>query len=510
MFWYDQLYGMIFLVIVVIVVSSFVDIVRPEPIVAYNYNAFPNVHPSNLPDGSSASSNDCRQTLTPCDEEGKCSHCGEADFKCTAVEDDGYYQFNNTSVPPGTWCLPKLNREQTCNKNTGTWVWTTDPSCSSGKQCWQCECQYPTLFTESEEGCAFQKACAVTLNGKTEMGTLKDKNGTVWDPGAEHDLPNPLSFDPHTGAPLYTCDCPKGSLVLPNDPYTCHRDKCWDLLGPDVGVVKGVATCKGETCSCNCETGGGVTLPNPSEKAGSCQLKKNLCLNGHYTGAGTMNKKTKDQFAQYEKLIKMFEKSAPAMAAYYKNLLKTLEDAATAHCDCNNYIHKFCYSDYVKKSSKHNEPCADMSNYIGEECVNPCNDNPCGEGQCNIESNKSEFPKGYSCDCSKIKNKRRCDCYHDEDECKDSDKKQLVFGGDTCKGTTNTQCSDCNKGPFWPDGSAIKEYYVDGISPTPRTDCQVAHDYKSCLSQNTDIKIEGNWQYEVCDKKHKHGGCAVM
>jgi hypothetical protein len=356
-----EVYVFIIVVLISIVIFTLYRLVRPELDLPYNFTPFPNVSPKDLPDAQT-SGGSCSRKLTPCDELGKCSTCGEQDYECVNVTDPNRFVINNINVPVGNWCLPKQNPTQSCNEYTGRWTWVTDPdycpAVNDGKnQCWKCLCLYPDLFDGTETGCTTQKACKNTSailsrlsNQDQSKNVLVGVKGSiyenqVWDPtGADTKvlLANPYSVD-DTGKPMFECKCGGNDDVsfakLPNDPYSCHLDACFK----NTSYNHSGAVCDDDNCTCTCGVSGTFIVPKSigGDFSGTCVFETDVCGT-----TGTW-------------------------------------DPSTSKCNCPTGIPEDCTSDHVPGST--GPQCPTPTNPVGKTCVDPCSAQPCqNKGTCTI------------------------------------------------------------------------------------------------------------------------------
>lgn len=375
-------------VILGIILISVYKMVIPEQTVPYNFNPFPNVAPTALPDPS-RQEDKCWDKLTSCDlsKPNQCSSCsgGSMSYTCTEVrKGQAKRHFNGIDVPEGTWCLPNdSNPDPLCNPHTGRWIWTADQAyCEplTGKnQCWKCECLYPDLYAGSEGGCMTQLACKNDSIYLVDSDHNQDNNklvgtacspfpGKVWDPMSTAD-DTVLNYTPYdkdaNGNPFFTCSCNNKAgnnttqffKQLPGDPFTCHVEPCYRSIGssipddplhcisgalaPGSGALAG--SCK-ETCSgCSCTTGYAVS---PSGKY------KNTCVS--------------------------IQGACGAGADF---------DSNTKSCLCgeleNSHPRK-CKSKYtgVNMDDISLPDCKNPQNALGSECYNPCNESNCNGAPC--------------------------------------------------------------------------------------------------------------------------------
>jgi hypothetical protein len=356
----------------------------------FNLQPFPKAQAQNLPDAA-VSLSACTNELQKCTSDFDCLKCDESGkFKCTPVERDGQYEINGIKVPKGQYCLPRTDRAQKCNKFTGKWVWTTASDCppdENGRfstQCWKCVCLYPDLYYDQTD-CSTQIAC-VNASDKTFQSaeTQRRRNrlvgapysefaGQYWDPNAPDSIDsavmdaNPYATD-DKGRPKFYCECDsrdernqKEFLRLPNDPYTCHVDMCYnknqkisttymcrDSKGQVCDPYERPEDCK---CSCNCFMNTAVTRPD-----GTCQVLGGMCLPGRNN------------------------------------------DTLTG-CVCGAFMKRKCRSSAANTSNTALPQCKDADNPFGEECYDQCYPNPCNNGACIYDSSR---PSGQRCDCSGV------------------------------------------------------------------------------------------------------------
>lgn len=371
------------------------DLIYVEKMTTVNNNlqAFPRVQPKDLPDADISMSK-CVTELQSCVFDDDCNTCSEntGKFKCTTVERDGQYEINGIKVQKGNWCLPKVNNDRKCNRYTGKWVWSTSSDCPPDEngvfssQCWKCVCLYPDLFYD-ETDCSTQIACINTSDKTFQTPDQQRKGnrlvgapyspfaGQYWDPTATQEIDsNVLNTNPYAtdaqGRPLFYCNCDardgKGVtefLRLPNDPYTCHVDMCYNV-GQKLSTTYSCTNtetkqpcdpyadprnCK---CSCNCGLNSTVTRPD-----GTCQVVAGVCNPG----------RIKDDYSG---------------------------------CECGVFQKRTCRSNQKNKSNTTLPECKDKENPFGEECVDPCGSMPCGANStCVNDQNEST---GYYCLCSNV------------------------------------------------------------------------------------------------------------
>jgi hypothetical protein len=381
----------IFVIIVIVILAIIIvyQLIGPSinsPI--YNFNAFPDVNPSDLSNIQSGGSF-CTQSIQECDKDGSCTKCGNPEYEC--VQSDGNMVFNNMKVPIGKYCLPKGPLELGCNRYTGRIVWTKEKG-------WQCICAYPDLFTG--DTCETQVAC---INSSSDTPTDQSNNYLVgtedgpyqrdkWDPLVNNlkPLPNPYTYDPINKKPWFQCNCDDGKsdpnnpttgfVNLPGDPYTCHLDPCWKSKNYQ---LPGAIPVPGGGYKCDCSANNGIVVTDPeSDFNGLCLAKEDLC------------------------------KVSSGPTGNYDETTKT--------CNCGILHSRACTSNYVKRTSKNtNNPCTndsdcmgsgstcdtktgwctclDENNKIGQECVNPCDPNPCNGRGCTPKLSQSPY---FNCDCN--------------------------------------------------------------------------------------------------------------
>ena len=237
-----HIFALIFIILITILTVMFFELVKPDNIKReFNYDAFPNIKPTDLPEPTLASGSSCLSSLKTCNSDIDCGDCGD-NFACTDTETE--HIVDGVRVPAGKFCLPKKDGDAICNVHTGKWVWASE----GGDQNWKCVCRYPSLYTDSDSGCTKQVACGdstVPLKFQSDAPSESDysyKKGDVWDPvnlQSENLSVNPFStFKDSNGntLPLLACDCTSsGNVRLPNDPYVCHPDYCTDYDGNENG-----------------------------------------------------------------------------------------------------------------------------------------------------------------------------------------------------------------------------------------------------------------------------------
>jgi len=298
----------VFLAVVIlgVIIISVYMILIPEQTVPYNFDPFPKVAPTALPDPARAQDS-CWNKLVSCDpsKPNQCSSCsgGEMSYECKTIKKgDTTHSFNSITVPEGSWCIPKdQNPEPICNAYTGRWLWTYDPEycgkTAGSTQCWKCDCLYPSLFAGSETGCVVPLACQNTSPETISEHQPNNKliasdcaptaiRGKVWDPTVEDDS-GVLQYSPYDtdekGNPLFVCNCADNSngqyfKRLPGDPLTCHLEPCYKYVK---STYPGDAlSCVGNNCNqtcthCNCTTGFDIS---PSGKyKNTCVLISGAC-----------------------------------------------------------------------------------------------------------------------------------------------------------------------------------------------------------------------------------------
>ena len=365
-------------VICTILFLSFFNIIKPDKTTPYNFVPYPQFSPKDIPDNNinTTSDSNCFNKLTECDSEGKCSSCG-IEYKCTNVSQKGDYTFNNMTVPEGNWCLPENLSNQSCNRNTGGWIWVNDPAycqnlnsqignSKNPNQCWKCECKYPNLYgsiiSDQHNDCSIP----VENNGKlfaTREAQLEDpsiKEGDIWDPSSSNT--NILQYNPYqltkTGKPYFKYKCNDGYLNLPNDPYKCHPDIC---SIPNSGSNHGIAKLKGDTndkntlyCGCNDSSVGLNTIPDGKLK-GKCFKKENVC--------------------------------------------STWDGTSCGNCGSNTSYSVQCKSNYANTDRNDLIACVDKENPVGIQCINGCNGISCQNGG-TLRLDTTKNPPECSCDCS--------------------------------------------------------------------------------------------------------------
>lgn len=305
----------IFILVFVFVLIGIIihNLFKNEEKIPYNFQPYPKFSPKSIPSINLGNDNSCYSILTKCIN-GNCPNCTD-DFECVNVENEGQFIINNTSVPIGEYCLPKVNKND-CNQYTGSWVWVNEPEyCGDkGEQCWKCICKYPDLYDNygGVTDCSYQKACnppiiPTSINANTATNTNLitnnrlvstkalndyDKNipiGTQWNPLILTDDPNiieALKINPYgksdEGKPYFQCDCTKDDIPeskhypyisLPNDPYVCNTNICDPIS--QVSQAKAVYDDVSGSIKCNCASSGLDTV------GGDDNLYANTCVNGN-------------------------------------------------------------------------------------------------------------------------------------------------------------------------------------------------------------------------------------
>uniref|UniRef100_A0A6C0EJT5 Uncharacterized protein n=1 Tax=viral metagenome TaxID=1070528 RepID=A0A6C0EJT5_9ZZZZ len=304
----------VFLAVVILgaIVISVLLIIAPEKSVKFNFNPFPKIAPTSLPDPNHPTDG-CWNKLTPCTpgSDNECSACSLGEYECVTVETDGHRHFNGINVPKGNWCLPKDKNPagKVCNEYTGRYLWVFDPAyCNEitpgNNQCWKCECLYPNLFADPSTGCTSRLACQ---NDSVSSHTLTQPENTLtatkcspssiqsceWDPTKEQakcDTSSLYQYTPYdqdeNGNPWFSCSCPSTAggqffSELPGDPFTCHLDPCYSSLSYN---SRGIDNCTRDcvvpgTCTCNCDSTNVAKSPG-GDFEGTCTLISNSC--GHF------------------------------------------------------------------------------------------------------------------------------------------------------------------------------------------------------------------------------------
>lgn len=344
-------------VLVSVLLISVYMMIAPEPGVPYNFDPFPKEAPVDLPDPS-RHTDTCWNKLTPCDEEGMCSACSLGEYKCLHVtKEEGEkkrYHFNGINVPEGKWCVPKDdNPNPTCNEHTGRWLWVFDEEycakVNNGKsQCWKCECLYPSIYSDPENGCNTKQVCQNTsirtkdkrqpsnsLQG-SEFGMDKYA-GKTWDPTKADDS-GILSYSPYdkdsAGNPLFKCQCDSNAgnqyfTRLDNDPYKCHLEPCYGYFGNQE---------RGLNANGVCECGTNTALSPSGKWKNTCVLISGSCGNYGY-------------------------------------------DKSSGVCTCGGgpWWPTECKSSLtgVKMERDDLKECLEPENALGSECRNPCEEQVC-------------------------------------------------------------------------------------------------------------------------------------
>ena len=447
----------IFILVFVFVLIGIIihNLFKNEEKIPYNFQPYPKFSPKNIPSINLGNDNTCYSILTKCIN-GNCPNCTD-DFECVNVENEGQFIINNTSVPVGEYCLPKVNKND-CNQYTGSWVWVNEPEyCGDkGDQCWKCVCKYPDLYDNygNITDCSFQKACNTPIiptsinanSGNTEKLSTNnrlvstqalndyDKNipiGTQWNPLISTSDPNiieALKINPYgkseDGKPYFQCDCSKDDIPeskyypyvsLPNDPYVCNTNICDPIS--QVSQAKAVYDDVSGTIKCNCASAGLDII------GGDDNLYTNTCVDGN-TVCNEFPKCNADT------------QSMPDGNNIIKGCLCSQADAFSQQCiSMNANIHaKQCNDDW---SDDRNQtipglpncnstpgslpPCANPQNIIGFECRSACslskNNNSCKNGgtfkgstsdsgrTCNVKCTCPDGTRGTYCEdtsCKKI------------------------------------------------------------------------------------------------------------
>lgn len=364
------------------------DAVQTEKNAVFNFQPIPNQAPKFLPTPDMKLS--CSAKLKSCILDDECQVACGSDFSCVTVEDGQNIVYNNIQVPDGSWCLPKLPKDKDCNIYTGRWTWSADPKCPNG-QCWKCICKYPTLFTDSETGCLTQVGCMYQADQKSppQLGSLVSsvfnteyKSGEVkWDPTSYNPVvlsKNPMDTDDKS-RPKWVCSCPPGTVRLPNDPYTCHPDKC-------CGSTEGCATTGILNQSFQCKT------KNPQK------ISDDECAVG-FTDPGLCE--CKCDCTYYQNTIYKNDQCFPS-----DNLCQPGSyDKNTGQCNCPGTAYNtYCYNlpDGIPAQPNNPTICKQKNNPINYQCWDVCNGNPCGNnavpGTCGIDRSKN--PPVHTCICS--------------------------------------------------------------------------------------------------------------
>lgn len=299
-------------------VISVLMVISPEKSMQFNFDPFPKIAPSSLPDPN-RQRDQCWDSLTPCTPGGdnECSACSAGEYECVTVgPPGGHRHFNGINVPEGNWCLPKDKNPagKICNEYTGRYMWVFDPEyCSQiapgSTQCWKCECLYPNLFSDPARGCTSSIACqndSVNSNTLSQPGNklqatkcaLESIQSCSWDPTSEQKSCEDTALYQYTpydqdknGFPWFTCKCPNSAgnqffHQLPGDPYNCHLDPCYSSLK---NITPGLDNCTDNcgaptSCTCSCEHTN-VALVPPEVGGiyeGTCVLVENSCAQFGY------------------------------------------------------------------------------------------------------------------------------------------------------------------------------------------------------------------------------------
>ena len=416
------------LVIGIILIVIF-NIMRPEKQPDFNFEPVPTVSPQFLPQPKLDIK--CSDKIQECNDglDSTCeTKCG-SEYTCTYVENDGQYVYNGIKIPQGKWCLPSFDEKdkKSCNIYTGRWTWSAG-NCSNGKeQCWKCQCLYPTLFSNPESGCTDQVGCTITINNQEVKGNIvgsvfnKDFKDKIWDPlkGQDATILRNNPMDAEFSRPMWVCDCPKGTVRYPNDPYNCHPDPCCGSNKgcsiSEISDLKKSFKCTSNkkdtitdeecstffedpsvcSCSCNCAYYDNSILL----KSGRCYPKDILCKPGEYVdgkcecGTGT---------------------------SYATNCLNVIDTD-------------------LKQYGVLPEICIDENNPLGQQCWDVCGGNPCGN------------PDISTCSRDPNTNKAICTCKDPKLTAEDCNGKEvnLQRGGDKCQ----TLCLPKDAVNWYTDGS---------------------------------------------------------
>jgi len=494
-----KIFAFVVVVLICLVIFSFYGMIKPEDQPQYNYDPYPNISPTTLPDAQTGQGS-CMETLTPCDAEGKCSACGEGTFTCTEVERDGQYELNNIRVSKGKWCLPTNKKSPgECGAYTGKWLWTTNNE--TKQQEWKCECLYPDLYRGDD--CRTSLACtnkdgisignltgtkdapAELLGKQWTLGTTTCKTGDKCPDGS--DCPgdgkctintmdsvlsiNPYSFDPITGNPWFKCSCDGTSpdkysyINLPNDPYRCHVDRCWK----NSNYAYPGATCTDSGCTCDCQENKGHIIPDGTDK-GLCATSTQLC-----PGGGVWKNDGKGNYGCDCTTLGGGWDQRQCTSTKMNRAAIGKGSQCSANSDCG--LDGKCDNGWCQ--------CLDYNNNLtGFECYNYCKGNPCNGGECSLD--RTSKPKYIKCNCDNIKVAKITDC--------NGKSKQPEMGGQYCENT------------LYPDGTWL-------------TTSSGAHAGMSCTIIPNQNKPSGKYctsgRYQECDAwgdgwdvcgKHNHGG----
>lgn len=421
----------IFFVIALIIFTVY-RIVKPEKNPKQNYQSFPHISLKNLPEPNIQTACD---NLKQCTVDNDCIICGD-NFQCVDVENNQKYHYKGFNVPKGKWCLPKIS-QQSCNLSTGKWVWSYDTG-----QNWKCQCKYPNLYNGDD--CTQQVACLTPENDQPDgklVGSVFNKTfkDMVWDPINPDDkfilTQNPNELD-EKDRPKWVCECPKGYIRYPNDPYNCYKDPCCasekgcaerDKTDPNAKFFLCETTDEKQisneecstyvtdpslcTCKCNCDKySSTISLAN-----GQCIPVQQLCENGTY-------------------------------------------DSQTGNCICTGQYKKYnCINAPFGDILKTEGICKTKDNPIGQECVNVCEPNPCGFGN-TCSANPGAGFNNFICSCQPIyandaNNKRTLLGYKNSDNCTEScypkgtlywQKIAYLASGQTIESKADQQYECCN------------------------------------------------------------------
>ena len=360
----------------------------------YNFHPFPSFSLTDIPNADIKKASVCQRSLTKPDDKYQCSMCGGDDFVATTVIKGENVRFNDSIVPPGTWCLPKGKNEAGCAAFTGKTVWSYDPF--TGRQGWSCVCLYPDMY--GGEYCQDKYACSDTsgYGGSQEANLLTHFDATgkavsTWNPlspGFDPAGKTPYDRDPATGKPYYMCSCDQNKTAagepmdmktqyvrMPNDPYRCHIDPC---CPSKQGQAAGFNTAT-QQCDCaNCISNG---------KGGDLFIHSNVT--GVCYQAKTCNK------------------DSPDSGTWNPDLKR---------CQCaEKYLTKVCNSNLYSRPSAPDCPPEEMNNPGGSYCYDPCAGMPCVTGTCyNSASTSSDrctpdAGRDFCCKCDENHTGRLCE-----------------------------------------------------------------------------------------------------
>lgn len=241
----------------------------------------------------------CGVNPTLCDENGECGMCIDKtnvnNYGCVKIETPNVYYLGTPLQQGKNYCLPKVedikNIQKQCGTYTGKIIWGQGDQ----GQVWQCQCLYPDIFSDSNQGCL--------LNNKCQRLVDRQNKDTYWDP---LNMPSSLvGVTPYEkmpdGSPRFVCDCvyrrnndpsnptpgPNDYYVLPEDPFICHSNPCYAGGSSDKSITtpaffdvsKRMCNCGPNTTRSNVsgfcyptdsDSGKGKIKCNPNADTGGC------------------------------------------------------------------------------------------------------------------------------------------------------------------------------------------------------------------------------------------------